>query len=141
MDHILHVRTPKIQCFGKTVWYPTYKTSFVNSDVYFFFKIGKKSKYPSLKLANLCIAKFQSTWQFSNLKKMYVWQLIWFTVTESGICSTMFSKLNEYVVQKKKQKGSPTTTIVHTSLAQTVHNIWGLPLPWVCNVSIHSIVS
>ena len=104
MDHILHVRTPKIQCFGKTVRYPTYKTSFVNSDVYFFFKIGKKSKYPSLKLANLCIAKFQSTWQFSNLKKMYVWQLFWFTVTESGICSTMFSKMNEYVVQKKNKK-------------------------------------
>ena len=44
MYHILHVRTPRIQCFGKTVRYPTNKTSFVNSDVDFFFQNWKKKQ-------------------------------------------------------------------------------------------------
>ena len=50
MYHILHVRTPRIQCFGKTVRYPTNKTSFVNSDIDFFFKIGKKQKEKQISL-------------------------------------------------------------------------------------------
>ena len=50
MYHILHVRTPRIQCFGKTVRYPTNKTSFVNSDVDFFSKLVEKQKEKQISL-------------------------------------------------------------------------------------------